>query len=253
MGKEKPEYLYKYCTINRHTLNMILFNEAYFSLPKDFNDPFDCNIIPELIYTPEEQKKFIAKFKEERNGTEEKCLNLFKKTKETFEQEFRGTYENIRKKLRIFCLSAVNNNVMMYSHYADKHRGICLEFSVIKDPFFEVMDYVRYENKIPIFHPFSEDMNLILKELPIIEVLTKSCSWCYEEEWRIMKPGPNPDIHKFPSNILTSIIFGYRTQPTERLLIEKIIKDRAITVHLKEAIRKENSFELEIVPYKSKY
>ena len=61
--KEKPNYLYKYRPINRHTLNMIVYNEAYFSLPIDFNDPFDCNIMPSLIYTNEEREKFAKQFK----------------------------------------------------------------------------------------------------------------------------------------------------------------------------------------------
>jgi len=248
MGKEKPKYLCKYRPINRHTLDMILSNKVYFSLPKDFNDPFDCNIIPELVYTTEERNNFIAKLKAERNGTEEELRNLAENTKKTFDQGFQETNQNIRNNLRIFCLSAVNNNVMMYSHYADSHKGICLEFLVEDNSFFNVLDYVRYVDKIPVFHPFLEDRKLILQKLPQIEVLTKSCSWCYEEEWRVMKRGPQPDIHEFSPSALTSIIFGYQTPSSDRLLIEKIIQNRATPVQLKEAVRKENSFELEIRP-----
>ena len=63
MIKERPKLLYKYRPINRHTINMILANQAYFSLPIDFNDPFDCNTIPKLIYTREEQVKFLTNLK----------------------------------------------------------------------------------------------------------------------------------------------------------------------------------------------
>ncbi|MHA1989181.1 MAG: hypothetical protein ACW98D_21365, partial [Promethearchaeota archaeon] len=128
---------------------------------------------------------------------------------------------------------------------------ICLEFLVSDDPFFSALDYVRYKEKIPVFHPFNEDMKLIHKELIEIEVLTKSCSWCYEEEWRIIKDGPTPLIHKFSPNILSSIIFGYQTPTADKLLIEKVIDKRVPSIQLKEVIREEKSFDLEIRPYNS--
>ena len=29
---------------------------------------------------------------------------------------------------RIYCLTPIPNNILMWSHYADNHKGICLEF-----------------------------------------------------------------------------------------------------------------------------
>ncbi len=253
MKKENPKYLYKYRPVNRHTLNMISSNEAYFSLPIDFNDPFDCNIVPEIIYTSEEFEIFVNSLKEREDGqvSQNEIKNLLENPVETLEHNWKGTINNIRNNLRIFCLSAINNNVMMYSHYAEGHKGICLEFLVSDDPFYGSLDYVRYTEKIPVFHPFNENQNIIQKELMEIEVLTKACTWFYEEEWRIIKRGPNPFMYKFSPNILTSIIFGYQTSSDNKLLIERVINKRVPSIQLKEAFKKEKSFDLGIRPYKS--
>ncbi len=164
MKKEKPEYLYKYRPINTHTINMILSNEAYFSLPIDFNDPFDCNVVPESIYTPEEHRNYLNFIKEELTPEDFKYLK--EDTIKALEYTFKGTFENIRNGLRMFCLSEINNSVMMYSHYADSHKGICLEFLVSDDPFYNILESVSYNEKIPVFHPFNAvyQYSLLLKD-----------------------------------------------------------------------------------------
>lgn len=247
--KEKPKFLYKYRPINRHTVNMILFNEAYFSLPIEFNDPFDCNIIPNLIFTEEEKEKFISDLMKDGKLTQEEFNSLTNDTEKIFEHGWKYTFNSIRNNLRMFCLSEVNNNVMMYSHYAESHKGICLEFKVTDDSFWKELEYVRYKNEVPFFHPFHNDINFIHKELIEIETIIKSYIWCYENEWRIIKDGPYPMIHKFPSNILSSIIFGYQASSEDKLFIQRIIEKRTPTIQLKEVVKKEKSFELEIKPY----
>jgi hypothetical protein len=248
MEKEKPKYLYKYRPINIHTLNLIISNEAYYSSPDDLNDPFDCNIIPQIDYT--NLIKFAEARRNEGSITQEEHDNLLGNPEAIMEHGFQETMDNIRNNLKIFCLSEINNNVMMYSHYADSHRGICLEFSVSNDSFYDCLDYVRYTKNVPVFHGFNDDIKLIRNELKEIEVLTKSCSWSYEKEWRIIIDNSS-HVQKFSSNILTSIIFGYKTSDYDKLVIENIIKKRSPSIQLQKVIKKGKSFELEIEPYKS--
>lgn len=248
MEKEKPKYLYKYRPINIHTLNLIISNEAYYSSPIDLNDPFDCNIIPQIDYS--NLNKFAETRKNEGSITQKEYDKLLENPEMIMEHEFKETIDNIRSKFKIFCLSEINNDVMMYSHYADSHRGICLEFSVSNDPFFDYLDYVRYTKEIPVFHGFNDDIKLIRNELKEIEVLTKSCSWSYEKEWRIITDNSS-HVQIFSPNILTSIIFSYQTSTDDKLLIENIVKNRSCSIQLQEVIKKEKSFELEIIPYKS--
>ncbi len=230
---------------------MILANEIYFALPIDFNDPFDCNISPEMVYTPQEYENFVSSIDQRKNGypNQDEIEQLLQDPVKVLEKNWIESISSVRNNVRVCCLSSVNDSVMMFSHYADSHKGICLEFKVVDDPFFSELNYVRYVDKIPVFHPFIEDVSLAQRELVEIEVLTKSKTWCYEEEWRVIKSGPNPSIHKFPVEILTSIIFGYQTPKEDKLLIAKIIDKREASIQLKDAVKKEKSFDIEIRPY----
>jgi len=135
---------------------------------------------------------------------------------------------------------------MMYSHYADSHRGICLEFAVSEDIFFDHLNYIRYED-VPIFNPCVEDANVFL---PIIQILLKSSYWSYEKEWRIIKQGPSPCEYEFTPGTISAIIFGYKTSSEDRLLIKSIINNREPVIQLKKVYRSaKNSFNLEIKPF----
>lgn len=41
---EKHLFWYKYHSVNRYLFDLLVNQEFWFSKPKDFNDPFDCNI-----------------------------------------------------------------------------------------------------------------------------------------------------------------------------------------------------------------
>ena len=36
-------------------------------------------------------------------------------------------------KLRVFCVSEVNDNILMWSHYAQYHRGVCIRLRVMPE------------------------------------------------------------------------------------------------------------------------
>lgn len=63
MKRRLPRVLYKYRDRkNRYHRRIIRNNEIYFASPKDFNDPFDCRISPDITQlNNEEVKKFIDK------------------------------------------------------------------------------------------------------------------------------------------------------------------------------------------------
>ncbi len=234
----RPDFLYKYRPINPHSLNIILSNEVYFSSIPDLNDPFDCNVMPKLDVTNWEIQ---AKRHPKINWSDPMKL---------MQEQFTISYENIRGNIKIFCLSELNSNVLMFSHYADSHKGICLEFKVSDDPFFEYLERVNYPDDYPLFSAFSGDMNNNGKKLIEIEVLIKSKQWSYEKEWRILTKEQD-NVQKYPAELLNSVIFGYRTSTEDKKLIEHIAKARNPQIELKQAIKKDGSFELEIVPYKN--
>lgn len=63
MKRRLPKVLYKYRDWkNRFHRRITKNNEIYFASPKDFNDPFDCRIAPDITLLNEEGiKKLIDK------------------------------------------------------------------------------------------------------------------------------------------------------------------------------------------------
>src|ERR1035441_10393936 len=81
----------------------------------------------------------------------------------------------------IYCLTPLPSSTLMWSHYADNHRGLCLEFST-NNNVFRCAQRIVYRSKYPVWHPHT-----LLLETNIEEaLLTKSRDWRYEKEYRVV-------------------------------------------------------------------
>ena len=69
----------------------------------------------------------------------------------------------------------------MWSHYADKHRGICLGFN-INDDFLKKVNYIEKRAMITVGAEMSAAH--VLEELEEFVLSTKYDHWSYEEEFR---------------------------------------------------------------------
>jgi len=97
---EKHLFWYKYHSVNRYLFDLLVNQEFWFSKPKDFNDPFDTS-----------QSNF-QEYKEW----------LVKSMKEDYEE-----------KIGVCCFSLDPKSILMWSHYSDNHKGVCLKFDRLKD------------------------------------------------------------------------------------------------------------------------
>ena len=86
----------------------------------------------------------------------------------------------IDRRYRIYCVSTKPDSELMWAHYATQHKGICLEFTSRSDLFFQALKvtYLRY---YPVFDMADDDDNM-----PLMELLTKSRAWKYEDEYRLI-------------------------------------------------------------------
>lgn len=122
------------------------------------------------------------------------------------------------------------DNIPMWAYYADVHRGFVISFNAehsffnngfIDDKDFGLLQKVNYQNEKTVLNSMKE-----LKGNPFFE---KHKSWENEKEWRLLLPLSSADITKYPdiylvsipSEIINSVIFGYRCN-TE--LIEYVSK-----------------------------
>ena len=75
------------------------------------------------------------------------------------------------ERLFIGCFSSIKDNMLMWSHYANYHRGICIAY-----------DY-NYKNHGKLLYPVSYQQEFgDVQEAKLI----KHSGWSYEHEWRII-------------------------------------------------------------------
>ncbi len=86
----------------------------------------------------------------------------------------RAYKKEMGEKFGLICFSADWVNPLLWSHYADKHRGICLGFEIDE----RVLRKIKYVKERPA-------LRLPLTTGTTDELLwTKYWDWKYEEEWR---------------------------------------------------------------------
>lgn len=170
------------------------------------NDPFDCD------FNISELDRFEMEYNHD-------IIN-----------DLRKRTINLKEELAISCFSEKNNSILMWSHYANKHKGFCACYRLID---------IFCANKIllPVWYrkekvlPFSDgdmlEINPRIKEI----IIQKSYEWSYEKEWRIVdflndKTEVGLTIKIKPTRI---IIGACATEDTKRRL-KQIGKEKEIAV-----------------------
>jgi hypothetical protein len=245
-----PEFLYKYRPINTNTVRSIAMNEVYLSSPEQFNDPFDCKLPLQILDTDSDLEATFRTLKPNYPMIPDELFESLikkddtkKKARSALLRTFNEQRERLLKETAIYCLSEVRDDVLMFSHYADGHRGLCLQFKVVRNDFFTELHPVAYSDTFPSINFARDDPREFAKLL-----LCKSKRWSYEKEWRILKPVSRIGLYKFPSHILTGIIFGCRTIQDDIELIKSMTHSRIPILELFKARENIDELKLDIIP-----
>jgi hypothetical protein len=148
---------YKFQKINKLTLHNLTNQKNWISDPYDFNDPFEFSFYDRLLI--ENEKFRYLNFEE-------------KKQAEMFKIEI--------SKFGVICYSTNWYNILLWSHYADNHKGMCLVFEVSEENI-NNLHKINYQNNFPEINYLD---NLNTREEIIKIVTTKSIEWEYESEYR---------------------------------------------------------------------
>ncbi len=248
--KTVPLYKYQACPRDdqdrKEWVRQILVeHQLFFASRRSFNDPFDC-VVPSFLEIP---GTIVKRFVEESvqrnfpNATDTEKVRMMDKLMSI------GAVEGLRADLQkdvdvagISCFSAVRDDILMWAHYADKHRGLCFEFDGSDNClFFGEAQAVEYEDYTPI--PLGEDN---IRQM-IRVLLTKAKHWSYEREYRIVRPGEASTKVSYPVELLTGIIFGCMMPRDVRELVKQWAKDGECRLAFFEARPRAAEFGLEIV------
>ncbi len=220
--KKIPDVLYRYSAFSENAISSLTNKTVWFANPRSFNDPFDCRF--SILESSPKSFKMPAKL-----GAEimvEK-FNAYKKGEEyDSSKEYRYKLEKALTEIGVLCLSSSNDNMLMWSHYADKQKGFCLGFRMIGNDKFKVRP-VDYEGKYIEFkiEDFADKLDRYIKDV----IFNKASDWTYEGEYRIVIEIPDGDDSK--RNVvwrhfmaLDSIYFGYKMPEHHRDVINNLFK-----------------------------
>lgn len=215
--------LYKYRPFNEHSLSIIKTRKVWFANPESFNDPFDCKIPLDHMLTPDKAMAYGRKI-----GIPEEKLSLVLTSTGEVQEGFKQKWKEILlktdeelKDVGVFTLSELDNNILLWAHYADCHRGFCIEFE--RNSNNELGNYERtrpvlYRSDYPIIDPTKGEEAFDLK------LFTKALDWAYEKEWRLVND--EGDTEESLTNVsMTAIIFGLRMPESHKEIIRKLSSD----------------------------
>jgi len=162
-------------------------------------------------------------------------------------------------------LTKKRNNLLMWSHYADAHRGFVIGFDSNNSFFHQErprnmtpLGEGKYSAKRPVLPSYEECLPENVYETVF---LTKSDHWSYEEELRMFAQpqaanasdkapdGSDLFLFNFPADCLREIIFGYQMPANSKGNIAEVARNRYPGVDLFEAQLNETDFDLDVARY----
>ena len=218
--------LYKYRSYSARSLEMLIQREIYFASPAQLNDPYDCR-----LNVRDALSAAIAKVAEAKNQALDKHLNRFRRMDRVYDKmqaDIQGA--------GVFSLARSPKNVLMWSHYADNHRGFAVGFQLSEK-------FTTHRNSEQIVgaadayyakaNPFSEffeefapratksDWNEFWTSILEIGLRAKGDVWAHEFEVRILRKIPGP-VGYAPAE-LTEIVFGLNMPYPQQMTLRRIL------------------------------
>ena len=229
MLNEIPLRLYKYRAFNARALDMLVADQVYFADPRTFNDPLDVQPVVKADLSIDDLEKVLNQLIHNRVMAEKRSAAKLISTKsqkmrahidKISKLEARRQIEEIRnyagfwgepenrpdpeisafeiemaKELRarygkgIFSLSEKPDCPVMWSHYGDEHRGICVGYSVPGNSRCDLQE-VRYDGSREVAASMIKAMldcdPNARQHVDRAVLLRKAKGWEYEKEWRLI-------------------------------------------------------------------
>jgi hypothetical protein len=261
--------LYKY--FNTERISVLSDNLVRFTQTSALNDPFESALLLKIKGEDEIQSQVVqilhdlllskgldANSPESVHWIEQNLPAMRAKVTKEFQPAVIGKLlaESIARKQGVFSLSRVNDNLLMWAHYAESHRGFVLGIDETHYFFNErnslgdltsPKDVVYSSMRVTNTDDIAGQSQLMRR---------KSIDWAYEEEVRVFKNfpllGPSEEphaldkVHLFllPSECIKQVFIGANSSPEDRARIIEFAGKRSSPVDVFETCLSEEKFEL---------
>ena len=283
MGRRRkiPERLYKYRAFSNRTLDALIADQMFFADPSTFNDPLDtrpsldadidadalAGILAQLVEL-RVSAEMSAAAKTIRYGGLKTLSHIAMHSRRRAEQmiaEIRynatnpeyevedparflfGQYvedELLRRYDKgIVSLAERANCPLMWSHYGDQHKGVCIGYSV-PDRAAGDLHKISYGGSRLIAASTVATMlggdDDARREVDDAVLTRKAIDWRYEREWRLIGPrGPQDSLLEFEE-----VVFGMRCSHTVKYVVVKALAGRSRPVRFYEIRERRGRFLL---------
>ena len=257
------EFFYKFTTMEAARL-ILEGGKFRYSSPANFNDPFDIqtelyfkfdieglpNLVAKevdelvcgrrveeiniesdwgkaIIFLQEQHKKGSYR-REHLDLLVKPLIRYLSSVIEDTRKKYNDHWKELIKTIRVFCVSEHNESVLMWSHYAKYHTGVCFKLKVMpeKDNPLCAAKKVNYLPEPPSFFSVEEWIDSVImgKDLAFGDLyhrypLSKSDIWEYEDEWRVWAPFEDDGNSYLDIPItegeIEAIYFGVNAKPKE--------------------------------------
>lgn len=206
-----PLKFYKYQSISNYSLCGLAEGEFYYSSVDKFNDPFELRLHPDAC-----SDSFAENFRENEG------LSTSLSTQEC-RDIFRDMWNELKGNIGVVCLSRKNDSRLMWGHYADKHKGMCLEFEIVSSAVYYPVEY----SDIPPM--VMSGRQGFWPPVAFSELLTvKHTDWRYESEVRLFSLEGNIS-RPYPKRCkLTAVTFGAFTSEKDMLKVRSILIEKNV-------------------------
>lgn len=240
---KKRRSVFKYLSVSGG-VKSILHQTIRYSRPQDLNDPFEC--LPrydhdEVVSLVEEK----TKDPQQRDKCVESIMN----------RDFVDFYARMNV-FGVTSFSLASTTVLMWSHYAEQHKGLCIEYDSSKIGLLAKVQYASTNERAlcSVKGPSQREAVSVLT--------TKGSEWSYEQEVRRFEGISNCDatfnssLNRFvftkglPPEAIRGIYFGLRFDPV--LMDDLCRREHAINPDCRflRAKRDTQKFEIAFDEYK---
>jgi hypothetical protein len=199
-NKNLPDLIYQFRSNDTSTLSNLINGQIYFNNTSNFNDPFEFT---GYYKTPSNEENGIKKWVEinYKNRLNEKDflkkIDFYKQNPQEIDKVLNEQVDKLLNKGNaVSCFTIPKNikNTLMWTHYANSHKGICIGFSSEM----ELIHVTEGNNKTHIFSPtfnfvFYSDQKLHNRfcdkaPKPLDLMYQKATCWKDEDEIRGLSP-----------------------------------------------------------------
>jgi hypothetical protein len=203
-------------------INTVVNRVIRFGRASGFNDPWDCKPSFHVPDDPAELRKLVEFMRRssekhdpsltaaQRATISENYLKHPTRLRDDMARNNARSWALLDEQYRIYCLSTKADSQLMWAHYGDNHRGVCLEFNARLLDFGQAIE-VNYSAAYPRYSLADDD--------GLSPLHTKSADWSYEQEYRVIAQEAsratvagtlmtNADLFQLSVGSLVSVVTG---------------------------------------------